>query len=275
MNEKPESKDTVSFRYAPDGIIDHYRPLGAEDVKISPDFAPFFSTTESTAFANYLGRYLGNYRSPFPVVEVFVDQDFQTQAFSVGRYQIINLSRLPNANGTLDSNLFGIGLIVKRQKDILNGVDKMTIAVVETLNTSEQVRFAASAEVDTGSTGTVIQLVDSTYIATFGGPVVGPEGETLEFPSDAESFKVGDAVLLYDENFVLRSTANTPTISVVNSSTEFEINTDFEDGGGTINPAAGDIIMLAEKADQSVVSTQTGFAYMFTARRDSSFWEIN
>ena len=262
---RAESKDIVNFRYAFDGIADHYRPLGAEDLEFSTAFAPFFSDTESTAFADYLGRYLGNYRSPFPVVEVYVDQDFQTDAFSVGKYQIVNLSRLPNADGTLASNLFGVGLVVKRQKDILNGLDKMTIAVVETLNTSEQVRFASSAEVDTGSTGTVIQLVDSVYIPTF----------LSDYTSDAESFQVGDAVLLYDENFVLRSTANTPTISAVNSSTEFEINTAFQDGVGAITPAAGDIIMLAEKADQTITGTINGFAYMFTARSDSSFWEIN
>jgi hypothetical protein len=263
IGSNPQSKDTVNFRYAFDGLMDHYRPLGADDITIKPKFSPFFSATETEAFESYLGRYLGNYRSPFPVIEVYVDQDFQTDAFSVGKYQIVNLSRLPNATGTLDSNLFGVGLVVKRQKDLLNGVDKMTIAVVETLSTDERIRYASSAEVDTGSTGTVIQLVDSVYIPTF----------VSDYTSDAESFQVGDALLLYDENFVLRSTATTPVVSAINSATEIEIDTEFEDGGGVIVPAAGDIITLAEKVDQTVSATINGFAYVFTARADSSFWE--
>jgi hypothetical protein len=259
------SKDTVNYRYAFDGIADHYRSLGSADVSSKPKFAPFFSVNEAQAFGDYLGRYLGNYRSPFPVVECFVDQDFGSNTFTVGKYQILNLSRLPNANGNLDSNLFGICLVVKRQKDILNGVDKLTLAVVETINTNNLIRFAPSAEVDSGSTGTVIKLVDSIFIPTF----------LSDYDSDAESFKVGDSVLLYDENFVLRSTANAPLIDAINNATEFEIDTDFEDGGGPIVPAASDIIVLSKKSDQSIDFTLNNYAYVFTSRADASNWEIN
>ena len=37
---RSESKDVVNFRYAFDGIADHYRPLGAEDLEFDTAFAP-------------------------------------------------------------------------------------------------------------------------------------------------------------------------------------------------------------------------------------------
>jgi len=263
--DNPSHKDVVNYQYAYDGLSDHYLPLGASDVKFKLDYAPFRTTADSEAFASYLGRYLANRRVPISMITCYVDTDFEPVNFMVGKYQIIDLQYLPDAFDTDENNLFGVGLVVSRKKDILEGADELKIALVETLNTNTQVTFASSAEVDTGSTGTVIQLVDSKYIPSF----------VSSYDSDAESFTVGDAVLLYDENFVLRSTANIPVVDAINSTTEIEIDTDFEDGGGPITPNAGDIIVLADKASQTIANTENNFAYVFTSRSDASFWEIN
>jgi len=262
--ENPSSKDTINYRFAYDGIADHYKALGSDNVTFKPDFSPFYGEAEAEAWTDYLGRIFANYRVPFPVVEAFVDEDFYPDKFSPGKYQLVDLSRIPAADGT-DTNLQGVALVVKRARDILQGVDKLTLAVIETTRLDQTINFAPSARIDaTVTSDTDFDLVDSEFIPTF----------LSSYPSDGESFAVGDAVLLVDGNFTIRSTDG-PAIVATRSATNMTITAPWTASAVPVTPDPGDIVILANKSAQTVGETLTDFAYVYAARNDASFWEVN
>ena len=262
--ENPASKDTINYRFAYDGIADHYKALGAENVTFKPDFSPFFSEAEAEAWTDYLGRIFANYRVPFPVVECYVDENFYPDDFSPGKYQLIDLSRLPDADGE-DGNLQGVALVVKRQRDLLQGVDKLTLAVVETTRLEQSIAFAPSARVDaTVTSDTDFDIVDSEFIPTF----------LSSYASDGESFRVGDSVLLVDANWTILSTDG-PTTIATRSATNMTLTAPWTASAVPVTPSPGDIVILSHKASQSSAETKADWAYVFQSRNDASYWEVN
>jgi hypothetical protein len=259
----PTSRQTVNYFYGRDGLSDHYRNLPADNIEIDPDFAPFDNIEEEEAFEKYLGRLMANRRHIMPILTCFVDESFGDvgDGAQVGQFISINLSRVPNAFGDDLTNLTAVGLVAKRQQDILMGVDQLDVMVVETLDLTEERAFSASVEVAAGSTGTVIQVE----------PDVFQPSDLAKFTTAQASFVAGDKVVLYDQ-FFTRKSFNDVEIDTI-SATEIEIDTDFEDSGGTgIVPADGDIIVLKTRAD-STTGSQNQNAFVFNTSATAQLWE--
>ncbi len=261
--DDPTSRQTVNYFYGRDGLIDHYRNLPSDFIEIKPDFAPFDNIEEEEAFEKYLGRLMANRRHIMPILTCFVDESFGTvgDGAQVGQFISVNLSRVPNAFGDDLTNLTAVGLVAKRQQDILMGVDQLDVMIVETLDLTEERAFSASVEVAAGSTGTVIQVE----------PDVFQPSDLAKFTTAQASFVTGDQVILYDQ-FFTRKSFNDVEITVIDP-TEIEIDTDFEDSGGSgIVAADGDIIVLKTRSG-STVGSQNQNAFVFNTSATAQLWE--
>jgi len=261
----PLSKQTVNYFYARDGLAAHYRNLPTDLIEIQPDFAPFTDVDDERNFETYIGRMLANRRHIMPIITVYVDENWPTVGGGggVGDFISVDLSRIPNSLGLDVSNLQAVGLVAKRQRDILTGVDKLDLVIVETLDLTATRNFSASVEVDTGSTGTVIQVDPNTFLP----------GDLSLFATAQDSFEVGDELVLYDQ-YMTRKSFNTVLMDVI-SATEIEIDTDFEDGGGSpIVPTAGDIIVLKQKSTSTAVS-EVANQFVFSTRATAQQWETS
>jgi hypothetical protein len=121
--------------------------------------------------------------------------------------------------------------------------------------------WAASGKLDTVASDTQFDLLANEYTPT----------RFSDYDEDAEAFNANDEVLLYDENFTLRSTDGAATISSVSGNT-ITLSAAWKSGGSDITPAPTDIMLHGEKQNQTT-ETQTEFAWIFTARSDQQKWQ--
>ena len=258
-----ESNKVLTYQYANDGVSRQYGTIGYSSYDIKPDLCFVFNESQNLEFANYYGRYLSNFRQAVPTVEVFVNCNW---AGSTGEFAYVDLSRLPNATGTTETNLKGVGLITSRKKDVLYETDMVRVAVIETANLDSVRAFAASGQVDSAVSSTVFDLDPSEFLSNF-----------FAYTSDADTFNVGDFVLLYNSNFELKSfdglgNPGAKEISLV-SGNEINLTSAFTDNSlSNLTPQPGDIILLSEQSAQTV-ETKDNFMYIYDDRQDQYIWQ--
>jgi len=253
-----ESKKTVNYLYGIDGASRQLVGLEAEALEAKLQAAPAFSDAELPGLGEYFGPYLTSFRSVVPVITCQVHNTFLGNA---GDYIYVDLQQLPDARGTDAGNLQGVGLITARKRDLLHQVDQMEVALLNTQRLEVVRGWAASGKIDTVASDTQFDLLTDEYI---------PDRFT-DYTDDASTFNVNDEVLLYDENFVLRSTDGAATISAITGDT-ITLSAAWKSGGLDVTPAPTDIVLHGEKQNQTT-ETQTEYAWIFQARNDQQAWQ--
>ena len=256
--DDPESKKTVNYLFGIDGASRQLLGLEAEELKSKPQAAPAFADSDLPALGEYFGPYLTAFRTIIPVFTCQVHKSF---AGNCGDYIYVDLANLPDARGGDDSNLQGVGLITKRKRDVLHQIDELEVAILNTQRLDVLRGWAASGKLDTVASDTVFDLLPSEYIPT----------RFSDYDEDAEAFNANDQVLLYDENFTLRSTDGAATISSVSGNT-ITLSAAWKSGGFDITPASTDIMLHYNQASQTT-ETQTEFAWIFTSRSNQQKWQ--
>ena len=256
--DDPESKKTVNYLFGIDGASRQLLGLEAEELKSKPQAAPAFADSDLPALGEYFGPYLTAFRT---IIPVFTCQVHKTFAGNCGDYIYVDLANLPDARGGDDTNLQGVGLITKRKRDVLHQIDELEVAILNTQRLEVLRGWAASGKIDTVTSDTIFDLLPDEYIPT----------RFSDYDEDAEAFNANDQVLLYDENFTLRSTDGPATISsIVNN--KITLGAAWKSGGFDITPAPTDIMLHYNQASQTT-ETQTEFAWIFTGRSDQQKWQ--
>ena len=256
--DDPESKKTVNYLFGIDGASRQLLGLEAEELKSKPQAAPSFADSDLPILGDYFGPYLTAFRTIIPVFTCQVHKSF---AGNCGDYIYVDLENLPDARGGDDTNLQGVGLITKRKRDVLHQIDELEVAILNTQRLDVLKGWAASGKLDTVASDTVFDLLPSEYTPT----------RFSDYDEDAESFNVNDEVLLYDENFTLRSTDGAATISNISGNT-ITLSAAWKSGGFDITPAPTDIMLHYNQASQTT-ETQIEFAWIFTARTNQQKWQ--
>ena len=256
--DDPESKKTVNYLYGIDGASRQLLGLEAEELKSQLQAAPAFADSDLPALGDYFGPYLTSFRT---IIPVFTCQVHKTFPGNCGDYIYVDLENLPDARGGNDSNLQGVGLITKRKRDVLHQIDELEVAILNTQRLDVTRGWAASGKLDTVASDTQFDLLPSEYIPT----------RFSDYDEDAEAFNANDQVLLYDENFTLRSTDGAATISSVSGNT-ITLSAAWKSGGFDITPAPTDIMLHYNQASQTT-ETQIEFAWIFTTRTNQQKWQ--
>ena len=253
-----ESKKTVNYLYGIDGASRQLVGLEAEALESDLQSAPSLSDSELPALGEYFGPYLTSFRSIIPVITCQVHATF---AGNAGDYIYVDLQQLPDARGTDTENLQGVGLITARKRDLLHQVDQMEVALLNTQRLDVVRGWAASGQIDTVASDTQFDLLPDEYVPP----------RFTDYADDASTFNVNDEVLLYDENFTLRSTDGAATISSISGNT-ITLSAAWKSGGLDVTPAPTDIMLHGEKQNQTT-ETQTEYAWLFQARNDQQAWQ--
>lgn len=253
-----ESKKTVNYLYGIDGATRQLVGLEAEALEAELQAAPAFSDADLPALGDYFGPFLTAFRGIIPVITCQVHNTF---AGNAGDYIYVDLQQLPDARGTDASNLQSVGLITVRKRDLLHQVDQMEVALLNTQRLEVLRGWAASGKIDTVTSDTQFDLLTDEYIPT----------RFTDYTDDASTFNVNDEVLLYDENFTLRSTDGAATISAISGDT-ITLSAAWKAGGLDVTPAPTDIMLHGEKQNQTT-ETQTEYAWIFQSRSDQQAWQ--
>ena len=256
--DDPESKKTVNYLYGIDGASRQLLGLEAEELKSKPQAAPSFADSDLPALGEYFGPYLTSFRT---VIPVFTCQVHKLFPGNCGDYIYVDLANLPDSRGGDDENLQGVGLITKRKRDVLHQIDELEVAILNTQRLDVLRGWAASGKLDTVASDTQFDLLANEYTPT----------RFSDYDEDAEAFNANDEVLLYDENFTLRSTDGAATISSVSGNT-ITLSAAWKSGGLDITPAPTDIMLHYKEALQTT-ETQTEFAWIFQSRSNQQKWQ--
>ena len=174
----------------------------------------------------------------------------RSSLLGIGEKFRIFLNNVINSSG--GRGILGVAIVVNKKSNILSGQSIYeSIILVDDLNFFSV--WSASADVLAGSTPTVVNISLNSYTASI---------TDVQWENDSEGFDPGGYVLLYDENFTMRSVdgAGLPDPRKVNSvtSTTLTLASAFTDGAGsTITPATTDIIMPATYDLQTTLAQET------------------
>lgn len=256
----PESSKVVNFRYGVDGLSRQFNTISQNVLAPKIKFAPMFADVGFDTLANYYGPYLTNLRTPIIVITAYV---YDTYGGIPGDYVLVDLDNVPNSVGTSATNLQGIGLVTSRKKDVLSKIDQIEVYIVNTFNLNLPRGWAASGNVASVSSSTVFDLETTTY--------------SYFFDSDSASFNEGDFVLLYDENFVLKSFdgAGNPgpkQIDTISSDTITLTSAWTDNSLSSISPAVGDIMLLAQENLQTA-GTAEDYMYIYNDPGERYPWQ--
>ena len=137
----------------------------------------------------------------------------------------------------------------------------MEVALLNTQRLEALRGWAASGKIDTVASDTQFGLLTDEYIPA----------RFTDYTDDASTFNVNDEVLLYDDNFTLRSTDGAATISAISGDT-ITLSAAWKSGGLDVTPAPTDIMLHGEQQNQTT-ETQTEYAWIFQSRSDQQAWQ--
>jgi hypothetical protein len=194
---------------------------------------------------------LNQFSNPTIVVKIVTEIDKDIQVGDKVSLEISNLIEPQTGN----FGFSGFGYCIEQKTNILRGYKESTI-ITFLLAGLQFSLWAPSAQATGAVSGRTFTF--ETQIFT----------NSSMYTNDVSSFAVGDKILLYDQNFILRSENNgglpdPREIDSINVGLNtITITSDFTDSSSSsITPNAGDIIVLAEKTEQNT-QTQVSWGYM-------------
>jgi len=197
------------------------------------------------AMSTFSSSFSDRYGNIIPGISFSARQDL----IEIGATFRFTLDNLIGSDGAL--GITGVAIVIDKKTNILAEQSRYECIILsdDIVNISNV--WSASAEVETGSTTTTINVSSDSYTRT--------STDTPDWTEDVGGFSVGDSILLYDQYFTLLSedgggNADPKVIDSISQGSPDSIvlvSAFTDSAGAAITPSSGDIIMHADYSLQS------------------------